>query len=383
MRTKFCLSVACGIALCISAGSVARADLLVTSRIRYYSTNYSNGNRIILRFDDRTGALINQFGYDTESFAGMTVGPDERIYVTSNIIGWGDVYRFTRNGKFLGGFDTHTPTGGTATYLIQPGNLTFGPDGNCYVIGSGSLFGPDRGLILRYDGVTRAFNDYFVTNAGAPGDLAFGREGHLYIADAKLGIVRYNGKTGEFMDTFVSAGSAGVSGYFGFIFGPDGNLYVRSHDSNAVVRFDGNSGAFLDYFVAPGSGGLKSPGGLAFGPDGNLYVSSSDTDRILRYDGHTGAFLDVFATDAAMTNPANLVFTPPLPQLQIKHAGDTVEISWPNSSSAPNWTLAKQRSLDATNEWTVLTNTPLLEGTNYVVTDQRDGIPAFYRLEQH
>ena len=95
MRTKFCLSVACGIALCISAGSVARADLLVTSRIRYYSTNYSNGNRIILRFDDHTGALINQFGYVTEGFEGMTVGPDERIYVTSNMMGWGDVYRFS------------------------------------------------------------------------------------------------------------------------------------------------------------------------------------------------------------------------------------------------------------------------------------------------
>jgi len=236
---------------------------------------------------------------------------------------------------------------------------------------------------LRYNGATAAFNDYFVTNASAPSDLAFGRDGHLYVADSKLGIVRYNGKTGEFMDTFVPAGSAGVSGYFGFIFGPDGNLYAWSHSSNAVVRFDGNSGAFLDYFVAPGSGGLNSPGGLAFGPDGNLYVSSSGTDQILRYDGRTGAFLDVFAVDPLMTNPANLVFIAPLPRLQINPAGDAVEISWSSSSSARNWTLSKQRSLEATNEWTVVTNTPVLVGTNYVVTDQRDGITTFYRLEQH
>ena len=380
MRTKFCLSVACGIALCISAGSVARADLLVTSRIHYYSTNYSNGNRIILRFDDRTGALINQFGYLTEGFMGMTVGPDERIYVTSNIMGWGDVYRFSRAGAFLGKF--------AFDRLALPGNLTFGPDGNLYAIGTAAILeNPLRYQIPQYNGSTGTFMDYFV----APGsggtrfmvDLAFGRDGRLYVADYYQGIMRYNGSTGEFMDTFVPAGSAGVSGYFGFIFGPDGNLYVRSHDSNAVVRFDGNSGAFLDYFVAPGSGGLNSPGGLAFGPDGNLYVSSSATDQILRYDGHTGAFLDVFATDAAMTNPANLVFTPPLPRLQINSAGEQAEISWPSFSSPRNWTLTKQRSLEATNEWTEVTNAPTLVGTNYFVTDRRDAIATFYRLEQH
>ncbi len=101
-----------------------------------------------------------------------------------------------------------------------------------------------------------------------------------------------------------------------------------------------------------------------------------------RYDGRTGAFLDVFAINAALINPANLVFTPSLPRLQIKSAGEQLEISWPSSSSARNWTLAKQRSLEATNEWTMVTNTPVLVGTNYVVTDQRDGIAAFYRLEQ-
>src|SRR5205814_2455820 len=243
--------------------------------------------------------------------------------------------------------------------------------------------GPQSWQVLRYNGATAAFNDYCVTNASAPSDLAFGREGHLYVADSKLGIVRYNGKTGEFMDTFVPAGSAGVSGYFGFIFGPDGNLYTWSHSSNAVVRFDGNSGAFLDYFVAPGSGGLNSPGGLAFGPDGNLYVSSSGTDQILRYDGRTGAFLDVFATNAAMINPANLVFTPPLPRLQINSAGEQTEIIWPSSSFARNWTLTKQHSLEATNQWTEVTNAPTLVGTNYFVTDRRDGIATFYRLEQH
>jgi len=45
--------------------------------------------------------------------------------------------------------------------------------------------------------------------------------------------------------------------------GPDGNLYVTSR-SNAVLRYDGKTGAFLDVFAS--GGGLEDPAGLVFGP---------------------------------------------------------------------------------------------------------------------
>ncbi len=50
-------------------------------------------------------------------------------------------------------------------------------------------------------------------------------------------------------------------------------------------------------------------GGLAFGPDGQLYVSSHDNGKILRYDGAIG---EVFADDGAggLEDPAFLAFTP-------------------------------------------------------------------------
>jgi DNA-binding beta-propeller fold protein YncE len=184
--------------------------------------------------------------------------------------GTGNILRFDeRTGDFLGEF---IPTGSGG--LGRPDGLVFGPDGNLYVCSSKEL-----GSILRYDGIT--------------GDPLPSR-----------------GNSGA---TFVSEGSGGltfggpVEGGAWLIFGPDGNLYVPSGgigrppaESN-VLRFNGTTGEFIDAFVPAGSGGLAGLGGLVFGPDGNLYVNANTGNpnphapgSVLRYDGRIGDFLDVF-----------------------------------------------------------------------------------------
>jgi hypothetical protein len=60
------------------------------------------------------------------------------------------------------------------------------------------------------------------------------------------------------------------------------DLYVSSRNGNSVLRYDEVTGAFLDAFVAPRSGSLSSPLGLLFGPEGNLYVNSFDTNSVMR-----------------------------------------------------------------------------------------------------
>ncbi|MEK6224581.1 MAG: hypothetical protein N2A97_06970 [Thermodesulfobacteriales bacterium] len=69
-------------------------------------------------------------------------------------------------------------------------------------------------------------------------------------------------------------------------------LFVGSVLSNEVLRYNGRTGAFIDAFVSAESGGLEKPAGLVFGPDGNLYVGSVVSNEVLRYDGMTGAFID-------------------------------------------------------------------------------------------
>ncbi len=126
-----------------------------------------------------------------------------------------------------------------------------------------------------------------------------------------------------FMDTFVAAGSGGLSNPMDLAFGPDGDLYVVSAGSNAICRYDGATGAFVETFVPNEFGGLATPIGMSFGTDGNLYVSNLGTDSVLRYqgplgsapgdmmssDGHTGANL-VASGSGGLAGPLDLTFGP-------------------------------------------------------------------------
>ncbi|MEH2314250.1 MAG: hypothetical protein V7K35_23255 [Nostoc sp.] len=66
---------------------------------------------------------------------------------------------------------------------------------------------------------------------------------------------------------FVTSNSGGLSGPVKQTFGSDGNLYVSSILTNNVLRYNGKTGAFIDTFVPAGSGGLGKPRFLYFTKD--------------------------------------------------------------------------------------------------------------------
>jgi outer membrane protein assembly factor BamB len=144
--------------------------------------------------------------------------------------------------------------------------------------------------------------------------MTFGPDGNLYVGSLNTNeVLRYDGTSGAFLGSFVTAGSGGLNGpaVDGLIFRPDGRLYVASRNGNSVLRYDAATGSFLDTFVAPGSGGLLNPKGMIFAPDGSLLVSSG-TNEVLRYDGTTGGFLGAFisAGSGGLNNPRSLAFGP-------------------------------------------------------------------------
>jgi hypothetical protein len=128
--------------------------------------------------------------------------------------------------------------------------------------------------VLRYDASTGAplpapgkHGAVFASWQGTDGPpLIFGPDGNLYIGDyGTSSILRFNGATGEFMDTFISPGSGGLNGPGPLmLFGPDNNLYICSEQNNSVLRFAGTTGAFVDAFIASGAAGLRFPHGLCF-----------------------------------------------------------------------------------------------------------------------
>lgn len=313
------------------------------------------GRDRVPRYDAATGAFVGTFipkhsGGLNQPW-GILVGPhDGNVYVST---GWhsgpGQRKAVLRYDGASGAFIDEFAKGGD---LVEPFAIIFGPDGNLYVATGTGGFG---GRIARYDGRTGAFLGDFVPRASGgltgPRAMVFGPNGSgtgldLYVSSAHTdSVLRYDGRTGDFLGAFVAAGSGGLDEPVGLTFGPDGNLYVASSSFGSdgprgVLRFQGPSGTspgtFIDEFVSSGAGGLATPLGILFGPDGNgdgqfdFYVANGDfpgTDvngknsTVKRYDGVKGTFIDTFVRarsgglDDAMlmtftkTDPVTLAYT--------------------------------------------------------------------------
>lgn len=303
----------------ITAADVSAADLLVASP----------QSNTVLRYDGRTGDYLGTFVRSAGE--ALTFGPDGNLYVIQAVEG----IILKCNGQTGAVIRTFVPAGTGG--LSHPIALTFGPDGNLYV----SSY--DTSKILRYRGDTGAFISVFAAGGGLfhPYGLTFGPDRDLYVCSADgREVLRYDGTSGAFLGAFVPRDSGGLQVPLGLTFGSDGNLYVSdaSVNANSVLRYDGHTGAFIDAFVPGGTGGLDDPVGLVFGPDGNLYVSSAHSGSVLRYQGATGDFIDAFVPSGSGGLIGNqwLVFTPPRAPVNLTVTAVSrtrVDLSWRDTSS--------------------------------------------------
>jgi WD40 repeat protein/serine/threonine protein kinase len=289
-----------------TANAALSADFKVhVARTVWFVSNHDRNS--VLRYDGQTGAFIDVFvapgAGNLDGPMGTVVGPDGSLYVSSQRNS--KIARYHgRTGVYLGDF-VRRGSGG----LNKPHGLAF-RSGSLYVASA------ETRSVLRYDGATGRFLGAFVPERrgglNRPHGLIFGPDDHLYVNSADDdSVARYDGTTGAPLPApgqtgaiFVAPHSGGLRSNWGQLaFGPDGHLYVASFGTHAVLRYHGTTGAFLNAFV-PAGRGLREPDGLAFGPDGKLCVVSHGTNTVLRYHGTTGAYLDAF------TGPSGLLKTP-------------------------------------------------------------------------
>jgi hypothetical protein len=139
--------------------------------------------------------------------------------------------------------------------------------------------------------------------------MVFGPDRDAYVAStasSSNAILRYDGTTGAFLNTFVSAGSGGLDGPIAMVFRPDGYLYVTGWRSNSVLRYQASNGAYVSTVVPLGSAGLSSPIDLLFDASGNLLVTSKLTNQVLRYGAASQfAFTVSLASASAVTATVN------------------------------------------------------------------------------
>jgi sugar lactone lactonase YvrE len=131
----------------------------------------------------------------------------------------------------------------------------------------------------------------------------------LYVADHDGGrVASYHLDSGAFLGNLDTGGFDRPFFPRGIVRGPDDLLYVSVTNllngdgfTGYVVRFNAKTGRFVDIFTSNVAGGcaahLHRPEGLVFGPDHKLYVTSfradaADADKILVFDRKTGKCLD-------------------------------------------------------------------------------------------
>ncbi len=247
------------------------------------------------------------------------------------------------------------------TWIALPGPQAIVADPD-----SGDLFVAVEGAhrVERRDGVTGNLVGPFVWDDPAtPGDdtgglrnptgLAFGPGGDLFVASFETdAVLRYDGSTGAFRGVFVAPGSGGLDGPdTGIVFGPDGDFYVPSFWNHRILRFDGATGAFSGEFVPPGLGGLSHPRTILFRGDGLATVSSEGSHQVLRYDASSGAFVDEFvpAFSGGLFAPSGMSFGPDDGHLYVTSTSTDKVLRFDGASGAPlgDFVAARSGGLDA------------------------------------
>ncbi|MDB6125645.1 MAG: hypothetical protein JWQ71_4638 [Pedosphaera sp.] len=333
----------------------------------------------LMRFNEASHTLAGtSYSPDSsESFDGMAFGPDGNLYVVDNILGDGRVLRFNgQTGAFIDVFIY--PSSNQRIY--SPHAVTFGPDGQLYI--GVSTTNNEGSLIVRYDGKTGVYlNTFVLPGAGGLGqvsDMAFGNDGNLYVVDSSKGVLQYSGVDGHFLSVFAVCPTNVYPRNLAF--GPSGDLFLTT-TANSVLRFNGANGTLLGTFIPPGSGGLTSPAGLAFDAASSLCVSSTGSRSVLRYNGNTGAFMDSFQLPSgppSSRGPTFLAITPVPPQLKIQRSGSNLVLSWPRLGA--NFSLQASSDFSPTCHWTTVTNTPVLVGNVNTVTVGIVSAARLYRL---
>jgi len=171
----------------------------------------------------------------------------------------------------------------------------------------------DGGKIVRYEYPNGTPIDHFVgqgaTSLSNGWNMVYGPDGNLFVSCQNTAAVyRFNGQTGQYINTFIQSGAGGLTQPLGIAF--QGNFfYVCSYNSDSVLQYNASTGNFVKNFILPGAGTLDGPQDIQFDTLGNAFVTSSLNDKVLKYNAITGAFISEILAPAgkSMNSPIGLL----------------------------------------------------------------------------
>jgi len=170
-----------------------------------------------------------------------------------------------------------------------------------------------NGRILRFNSMGNIFKGVVATAGvdftGTPESLAFGTDGYLFLSTAFGSntdkIWRIDPDTDEvtlFVDTHFSSqwGAGTLNEPRGIAFGPNGHLYVADRANNRIRRFHGVSGSFLGNLTTD----QRKPQALTWDEHGNRFLFSrrtTDSDNDIARALTSGSVLTLYTnTDVGL-----------------------------------------------------------------------------------
>jgi serine/threonine protein kinase len=148
--------------------------------------------------------------------------------------------------------------------------------------------------------------------------LKIGPDGMMYVASHDSDVVKVFDPESGVLIRDLGAARHELDGPWSLAFGPDGALYVGCRVSHSVVRFELPDGVGRVFVPPPKGAGFYAARSLTFGPDDHLYVMWQDEigpitrSCVRRYDGNTGECLGDFveAGSGSLTCGNGIAFGP-------------------------------------------------------------------------
>jgi outer membrane protein assembly factor BamB len=196
--------------------------------------------------------------------------------------------------------------------ISQPGNIKLDPQGRLWVPnGDGRIFIFDRdGTFVEAWGSAGTGDGQFTFNTF--GDVAFGRDGSIYVLDTGNHRIQKFDKNRKFVKAFGGSGTG--DGQFlkpiALAVGLDGALLVADNDGNRIARFwpDGSWAGAIGT-TGSGPGQFIRPIDVVVDDDGRIWVTEEGGGRVEVFDTD-GTFLYAFggkgSSPGQFNVPANL-----------------------------------------------------------------------------